>query len=101
MLLSALTRNGRQILLDCFRPVLDSPDKEVWKKALSFMESRINLMRRTLGDVCANHSEDATYLIGQIWEWEEARKMMAEMFGKKFILPALRERRANTPALHE
>ena len=72
MLKSEITKWGTEILKTVFAGVLKSDDKEVWKKAISFMDSKIQQLEAT------TRGEDMFF-------WRNAKFQMLNKFGKKFI----------------
>lgn len=75
MKISEIQKGGLEILNTVFCNVLRSPDRDVWKKAIVFIEENIKRMR------IESYDEN----IIKIYLWDSARKQLCKRFGKKFI----------------
>lgn len=72
MKVSEYRKQAKECIQDLFKAVLDSEDKDVWKKAFDFINRKIDSLER-----------------GERWEqmfvWRYVRSQMSEKFGAKFI----------------
>jgi len=81
MKISALQKNGKQIIQDIFQPVLKSENKEDWKKAFKFIDKKIAVLKLKLNSAVDNQEQ----LIIEIWNWENTKRQISVKFGEKFI----------------
>lgn len=82
-------KSGLRIIESVFHAVLDNDDKNLWKRALSTMQRRITELECRVRREAAAGSEDANFLVTELWAWNSARRQLAARFGKKYIIPFL------------
>lgn len=69
--------------------VLESDDKELWKYALDSMHRHIAELENKVRREAAADTEDADFLVTELWAWNSARRQLCHRFGNKFIRPFL------------
>lgn len=82
-------KNGLRIIEHVFHGVLKSEDKELWKRALNSMHRHIVELECRVRREAAANTEDADFLVTELWAWNSARRQMCARFGNKFIRPLL------------
>lgn len=84
-----MRKNGLRIIKDVYWTVLGSDDKELWKYALDSMHRHIAELESKVKREAAADSENANFLVTELWAWNSARRQLCHRFGKKFIRPFL------------
>lgn len=82
---AVIRREGQQILKDVFSAVLQSEDKELWKKAMKALTQHIEKLEIDARCTSYHNPDEADHLIRQLWYWQSARKQFCAKFGKHFI----------------
>lgn len=72
MLKSEIHKWGSEILKTIFANVIKSDDKEIWRKAISFIDSKIKELENWI------RGEDMFF-------WKDAKFQILNKFGKKFL----------------
>lgn len=85
VLQSEVRKNGLRILKEVYFTVLNSDDKELWKKAIASMHRHIAELERRVKEAAANDADDANFLVTELWAWNSARRQMCSRFGHRFI----------------
>lgn len=67
-----LTREANSLIKDIFYRVIESDDKELWKKAIGSIDTHIKKLE---------HGDRGVAL----FVWIRAKQLMANRYGKKFI----------------
>jgi hypothetical protein len=82
---SEVRANGLQILKDVYFTVLDSKDKELWKKAIASMHRHVAELEVRVKKAAADDAPDANFLVTELWAWNSARRQLCARFGRRFI----------------
>ena len=87
---SEVRKFGKQIIDDVFSGLVKSKNKEDWIKAFSFLVKKLAELERKAGLPSAIDHD-----IRELWGWSSARKQLSKIYGRKFIIPNLKNNDAN------
>lgn len=65
--------------------VLDSDDRSLWRSAIGSMHRHIAALETKVKEAAARDTEDANFLVTELWAWKSARRQMCSRFGNRFI----------------